>query len=157
MEKHGVGTTPRLLLDLLEYIEKHGVPCKLKDSVSALKCILEEHLTSGADLKTVYADEIGRRKYQNRSGIYRCVGSTLLVKGLEFDHAVIVRDFKLAKKLGRAQGPIRCTYAGLQNDNLDIGYKLANRQRSRVVRCASVSQPQASVTNCQSIAATQAP
>ncbi len=100
MEKHGVGTTPRLLLDLLEYIEKHGVPCKLKDSVSALKCILEEHLTSGADLKTVYADEIGRRKYQNRSGIYRCVGSTLLVKGLEFDHAVIVRDSNWQKNWG---------------------------------------------------------
>ena len=66
--------------------------CKLRESVSALKCILEEHIESGADLKSLYADEITKRKYQSRSNVYRCIGSTLLVKGLEFDHAVILRD-----------------------------------------------------------------
>ena len=92
-ETHAQGTTPRLLSDLLEYAERiDGTSCKLRESVSALKCILEEHIESGADLKSLYADEITKRKYQSRSNVYRCIGSTLLVKGLEFDHAVILRD-----------------------------------------------------------------
>jgi DNA helicase-2/ATP-dependent DNA helicase PcrA len=91
-DKHKEGVTPRLFLDLLEYIAKNpGMPCKLKESVSALKCILEEHLKTGAGIKALYADEIAQRKYHSRSNVYRCIGSTLLVKGLEFDHAVIVR------------------------------------------------------------------
>jgi hypothetical protein len=91
-QKHAVGVTPGLLLDLLQYIHKRTeLLCKLSESVSALRCILEAHIQSGADLKLLYGEEIARRKYQNRSRFYRCVGSTLLVKGLEFDHAVIVR------------------------------------------------------------------
>ena len=90
---HTKGTTPHLLFDLLEYIERlDGVSRKLRESISALKCILEEHIESDADLKSLYADEITKRKYQSRSNVYRCIGSTLLVKGLEFDHAVILRD-----------------------------------------------------------------
>ena len=91
-EIHTDGTTPQLLLGLLEYVEQlNGVNCKLRESVSALKCILEEHIDTGADLKSLYADEISKRKYQGRSNVFRCIGSTLLVKGLEFDHAVILR------------------------------------------------------------------
>jgi len=90
--KHTEGITPHLLSDVLQYIERlNGVSCKLKESVSALKCILERHLESGTALEALYADEIARRKYQSRSSLYRCIGSTLLVKGLEFDHAVILR------------------------------------------------------------------
>ena len=63
----------------------------VKESVSALQCILEAHLETSADIKALYADEIARRKYQNRSTAYRCIGSTLLVKGLEFDHAIVLR------------------------------------------------------------------
>jgi DNA helicase-2/ATP-dependent DNA helicase PcrA len=86
------GTTPHLLLSLLEYIEQlDGISCKLRESVSALKCVLEEHVDTGACLKSLYADEIATRKYQSRSNVFRCTGSTLLVKGLEFDHAVILR------------------------------------------------------------------
>jgi len=89
---HNAGVTPSLLFDLLQYIDgRPEILCKLRESVSALKCILEGHIQSGTDLKTMYRDEIARRKYQNRSHVYRCVGSTLLVKGLEFDHAVILR------------------------------------------------------------------
>lgn len=89
---HTEGTTPQLLLSLVEYIEQQdGVVCKLRESVSALKCILEEHIDTGGCLKTLYAEEIARRKYQSRSNVFRCTGSTLLVKGLEFDHAVILR------------------------------------------------------------------
>jgi len=92
-EKHTGGVTPQLLLDLLRHIDKRAeILCKLRESVSALKCILEEHVQSGTDLKSLYRDEIARRKYQNRARFYRCVGSTLLVKGLEFDHTVVLRD-----------------------------------------------------------------
>lgn len=91
-EIHSAGTTPDLLLALLEYVERSdGVNCKLKESVSALKCILEEHIDTSADLKSLYAHEISKRKYQSRSNVFRCIGSTLLVKGLEFDHTVILR------------------------------------------------------------------
>jgi RNA helicase len=92
-EKHTVGATPELLLDLLKYVEKRAeILCKLRESISALKCILEAHIQSGTDLKSLYAEEIAKRKYQSRSRFYRSVGSTLLVKGLEFDHTVVVRS-----------------------------------------------------------------
>jgi AAA domain len=97
-EKHTEGVTPRLLFDLLAYIGTNpDIPCKLKESVSALQCILESHLETGAGIKTLYADEIARRKYHSRSNAHRCIGSTLLVKGLEFDHAVVLRapDWKV--------------------------------------------------------------
>ena len=91
-EKHTSGTTPQLVFDLVEYIERiGGTSCKLTESISALKCIVEGHRDTGTDLKTLYADEIGKRKYQSRSNVYRCIGSTLLVKGLEFDHCIILR------------------------------------------------------------------
>ena len=86
------GATPQLLYSLLHYIENiDGTSCKLRESVSAFKCIAEEHFANGNDLRTLYAEEIRKRKYQSRSSVYRCVGSTLLVKGLEFDHAIILR------------------------------------------------------------------
>ena len=98
---HTAGTTPELLLDLLKYIEGlDRVPCKRQESVSALKCILEEHIESGTGLVSLYAAEIARRKYQSRSNVYRCIGSTLLVKGLEFDHAVILRDSNWQRSWG---------------------------------------------------------
>lgn len=91
-ERHKEGVTPRLIADLLDYIaQTPNAPCKLKDSVSALKCILEVHLETGAGIKALYAEEIAQRKYQSRSNVYRCIGSTLLVKGLEFDHAIVLR------------------------------------------------------------------
>lgn len=91
-EEHREGTTPHLLYALITYIERlNGVSCKLRESVSALKCILEVHLETAAALKSLYADDIAKRKYQCRSSVYRCIGSTLLVKGLEFDHTVILR------------------------------------------------------------------
>ena len=63
-ETHTTGTTPQLVFDLLEYTERiDGTSCKLKESVSALKCIVEEHRDTSTDLKTLYADEIGKRKW----------------------------------------------------------------------------------------------
>jgi hypothetical protein len=92
-EKHREGVTPALLLDLLDYIASaKDLSCKLRESASALRCILESHLETGVSIDTLYADEIARRKYQSRGKVYRCVGSTLLVKGLEFDHAIVLRN-----------------------------------------------------------------
>jgi hypothetical protein len=92
-EKHANGTTPHLIFDLLEYIERiDRTSCKLSESVSAFKCIIEKHRETNIDLKTLYANEIAKRKYQSRGNVYRCIGSTLLVKGLEFDHVIILRD-----------------------------------------------------------------
>jgi len=89
---HIAGTTPRSILAVLGYLEDlDDIRVKLSESVSALKCILEEHIETESCLRSLYADEISRRKYQRRSNVFRCVGSTLLVKGLEFDHAIIVR------------------------------------------------------------------
>lgn len=91
-DSHKEGANPHVLLAILQYADQlNGVNCKLKESVSALKCILEEHIETGSCLSSIYADEISRRKIQNRNNVYRCIGSTLLVKGLEFDHAVILR------------------------------------------------------------------
>lgn len=90
--QHSGGLTQVLLRDLLSYCEAlAGVSCKLRESVSALRCILEEHCETGAELKSLYAEEVARRRFRSRSRVYRSIGSTLLVKGLEFDHAVILR------------------------------------------------------------------
>ena len=92
-QKHTNGTTIQLVFDLLAYVERlNGISCKLSESVSALKCIAEENQETGTDYKTLYANEIGKRKYQSRGKVYRCIGSTLLVKGLEFDHVIILRN-----------------------------------------------------------------
>lgn len=100
-EKHTKGTTPEALLDLIKYIERmDGTSCKLSESVRALKCIAERHQETGTDLKALYADEIGKRKHHTRSSFYRCTGSTLLVKGLEFDHVIILRDADWQRKWG---------------------------------------------------------
>ena len=43
-ERHRDGTTPALLHDLLDYIDKcENASDKLKESISALRCILEQH------------------------------------------------------------------------------------------------------------------
>ncbi|HEY1723295.1 MAG TPA: UvrD-helicase domain-containing protein [Magnetospirillaceae bacterium] len=92
-EKHPSGATSSMLLDLFPYLEVQAeVSAKLRDSISALKCVLEEHQRSGTALKSLYADEIARRKHLSRSRVFRSIGSTLLVKGLEFDHVVVVRN-----------------------------------------------------------------
>ncbi len=42
----------------------------------------------------------GKRKHQNRGNVYRSIGSTLLVKGLEFDHVVILRGVEWQRSWG---------------------------------------------------------
>lgn len=98
-EIHGEKPFFQRLLAVLEYVGRtKTVLCKLRESVSALKCVLEEHMEFGTALESLYADEITKRQYRSRSNVNRCVGSTLLVKGLEFDHAVIVRKVDWQKE-----------------------------------------------------------
>lgn len=100
-EIHGEKPFFQRLLAVLEYVGRtKTVLCKLRESVSALKCVLEEHMESGTALESLYADEIAKRKHGSRDKAGRCVGSTLLVKGLEFDHAVIVRHIDWQKNWG---------------------------------------------------------
>ena len=76
----------------MAYLENlDQVNLKLHESISALRCTLGEYIEFGVVLTSRYADEIARRKHQRRSRVFRCTGSTLLVKGLEFDHTVILR------------------------------------------------------------------
>ena len=92
---HRSGATPHALLAVLRYLEKQNqVACKLRDSVSVLKCILEEHVETSISLTTLFTEEIARRKHFSRGSEFRCVGSTLLVKGLEFENAIIVKGNK---------------------------------------------------------------
>jgi AAA domain len=100
-QKHASGVTPAMLTDVLAYIGKiDGASCKLKQSMTALKSVLEQHVETGDDLKTLYADEVAKRKHHSRSNVFRAVGTTLLVKGLEFDHAIILRDGNWLKNWG---------------------------------------------------------
>src|SRR3546814_7089570 len=67
-EAHSQGTTPQLLLGLLTYIERLDyVSLKLHESVSALHCILEEHIESGSALACLYADEIAYRRSEEHT------------------------------------------------------------------------------------------
>ena len=58
-------------------------PANYRNRSAPLKCILEEHIAEGTELKSLYAGVIARRKYHSRSKVGRCTGSTLLVKGLD--------------------------------------------------------------------------
>ena len=98
-EIHGEKPFFQRLLATVEYLERREkVTRKLRESLSALKCILEQHVESPANLESLYADEIAKRKHGSRDKAYRCVGSTLLLKGLEFDHAVVIRNVGWQKK-----------------------------------------------------------
>ena len=91
--RHAAGFTPYLVLDLLTYCENHARGCcKWPASVSALRCILENYCDGDAELTRLYGAEVRRRLFAGRRRIYRAVGSTLLVKGLEFDHVIVVRN-----------------------------------------------------------------
>ena len=80
------------LLAVIEHCSSLGGACRKRtESINALRGILETVSETGDDVLALYADEVRRRKFRSRSNVTRCIGSTLLVKGLEFDHSVIVR------------------------------------------------------------------
>ena len=84
--------TNERLLAVVEYCSNLAGACqKHTESIEALRGILETTSETDTDVRSLYADEIRRRKFRSRAKVERCIGSTLLVKGLEFDHSVIVR------------------------------------------------------------------
>lgn len=99
--KHRSGTTLPLLSDLLSHIEMLDESSrKLRESVSALKCILDKDPKDADEIKALYASEVARRKHISRGGIPLSIGSTLLVKGLEFEHAVVLRSDRWQQSWG---------------------------------------------------------
>lgn len=89
---HPNGFSYNLFLDLLEYITiNNDTHCKKIESINCMKSILQSSL-EGLDINEEFSGIISQRKF---SAIYRpkrCIGTTLLLKGLEFDHAVILYD-----------------------------------------------------------------
>lgn len=90
--KHPAGVSTELIYDLLSYLETQGGVHKLLQSTRALRCILERHRETGLELRVLFATEVHRRKYDGREEGGLCVGSTLLVKGLQFEHVVVIRN-----------------------------------------------------------------
>ncbi len=92
-EQYSAWPLAQRLLALIGYIEAQPkTVCKRRDSVSALKIILEQNLAEEVPVSVAYANNVASRKFLDRSAVYRCAGSTLLVKGLEFDHVVVLRS-----------------------------------------------------------------
>lgn len=101
--RHRSGVTPELALDIFTYLESQSqVVVALRQSTTVAKAVLEAHLESNQDLDRLFSQSvIGKR--HNRSSLKRCVGSTLLVKGLEFEHVIVMRQAPWQKTWGNYQ------------------------------------------------------
>jgi hypothetical protein len=86
------GYEPKLLLTIIEYLNNNRVLHKRVDSISCLKSVLSTHIDTGKNLIIVFKREITARKYLNQRDRKRVLGTTLLLKGLEFDHSVVLYD-----------------------------------------------------------------
>ena len=96
------GITPHLVWDLLSYCENlAGVSCKLRVSVSALRSILEEHCETGADLKSLYAEELVRRRFHNPQPCLPCYRQHVARQGARIRSCRNPARTGLAEKLGR--------------------------------------------------------
>lgn len=103
VDRHRSGLTPELILDILAYLESQSeVIVTLRQSVTVAKAVLEAHLETQQDLRDLFSQHVMGKRY-NRSGLKRCVGSTLLVKGLEFEHVIVVRETPWQKLWGNYQ------------------------------------------------------
>ena len=115
------------LIAVLEYVSQiKGVCCKWAESVSALRDILDRSTEEGEDIRTLYAEDIRRRKYRSRATHNRCIGSTLLVKGLEFDHSVVVRPVSWKDTWGNYRDVYVALTRGSRSVTL-IEYSVSNR------------------------------
>src|SRR5476651_408646 len=52
----------------------------------------------GHTLMSAVAEVQNKQRHMGRKLPFRCIGSTLLVKGLEFDHAVVVQSANMSAK-----------------------------------------------------------
>jgi len=89
-QSHGIGYSFELLLEVINYIQNARIKAKKPDSIRTLKRILERHQYEGISLQAGFTEEILKRKFHDKGRPKKCFGSTLLLKGLEFDHAIIL-------------------------------------------------------------------
>lgn len=92
--KHLNGFSHQLLYDLIEYLDFNGIICQKTESIQFYKRVVERHLELGEGLRSLFEKEISNRKYSSNRMVKRALGTTLLVKGLEFDHSVILYNGK---------------------------------------------------------------
>lgn len=85
-----IGYTHQLLLDLIQYLLSKNINCKRYESIACLKRTLEQHLENHENLLEIFYQEISKQKALDNIRPDRCLGTTLLLKGLEFDHAIIL-------------------------------------------------------------------
>ncbi|NSL19028.1 AAA family ATPase [Tatlockia micdadei] len=93
-QKFNGGYEPKLILALIDYLYINEISCQRTDSVSCLTNILSTHINTGENLINIFNSEITSRRYSNQRLHKRVLGTTLLLKGLEFDHSVVLYDHK---------------------------------------------------------------
>lgn len=89
-QRHSNGFSPTIIPDIIDYILSNGTKCKKIESITYLKRVIEQHVETGESLSSIFAKEIAARKVSGKFQPRRCIGTTLLLKGLEFDHAIIL-------------------------------------------------------------------
>lgn len=80
-----------MILDILDFCEDNG-RIKRRESVGCLRKVISDKIYKGDNLLDLLSNEIQRRKVIGRTQSYRCFGSTLLLKGLEFNHSIVLFD-----------------------------------------------------------------
>jgi DNA helicase-2/ATP-dependent DNA helicase PcrA len=91
-EKYGVVYSPVMMHELLERLEKaSNVHCRFQESVYTLKKVLVRQMQTQTQtaLKACYEAIMSARRHRKRHTPHRVIGKTLLLKGLEYDHAII--------------------------------------------------------------------
>ena len=87
--RHKNGYSHELFIDLIDFIQTKGIHVKKYESLTFLEKVLKKNIETSTPLLETYANEIAKKKYFDSRRPNRCLGTTLLLKGLEFDHVVI--------------------------------------------------------------------
>ncbi|GAB4223505.1 MAG: hypothetical protein Tsb005_18810 [Gammaproteobacteria bacterium] len=94
-EKFNNGYEHELLLALLNYLDKQNdIYCIRKDSIFCLTNLVSAHIKTQEDLISIFSKVINARKYSNYRLKKKVIGTTLLLKGLEFDNSVVIHNGK---------------------------------------------------------------
>jgi hypothetical protein len=94
------GTSDKALLELMQgFYRKEGTRLFRREMFFAMQSALQIKSTRQSDTLSDAIWEVqNRARHKGRSIAKRSIGSTLLVKGLEFDHAVIVYAGNMSRK-----------------------------------------------------------
>lgn len=90
--KYKTGYTHQLFLDILIFLSEEKIRCKRIESANTVKAALRNSIEENQTLLETFSTLIAERKYIGTYRPKRCFGTTLLLKGLEFDHTVIIYD-----------------------------------------------------------------